>query len=209
MGIFSYFKKTDDKYSQSGQDQFAYNLIGNNGTYLEIGAHDPVINSNTYKLEVECGWLGISVEYDSSHQAAWKNCKERNFERVIWDDAFNINYLDKIKEFGLTNTIDYLSCDIEPPHNTFEILKLLIKSKIEFKYISYEHDKYASGEKFEKLAKDFLNYNGYKTVVDNVYSRNKKYKIYETWFVKNEINLDSISYEKWKKINYLKNSFMK
>ena len=209
MGLFSYFSKNKDNYSQSGQDQFAYNLIGDYGTYLEIGAHDPIINSNTYKLETLCGWSGFSVEYDRSHQVAWNKCKERNMNRVIWDDAFNVNYLDSITKFGLSNNIDYLSCDIEPPNNTFEILKLLINLKIEFKFISYEHDKYASGEKFENQAKNFLSLNGYKIAVDNVYSRNKKHKIYETWFVKKNINLNPISYENWKKTNYFKNNFVK
>ena len=45
-------KKKNDDFSQSGQDQFAYNISGINGIYLEIGAHHPIINSNTYKLSL-------------------------------------------------------------------------------------------------------------------------------------------------------------
>lgn len=209
MSIFSYFNRNKNNHSQSGQDQFAYNLIGDNGTYLEIGAHDPILNSNTYKLETECGWSGISVEYDKSHQTSWNKCIVRDIKRVVWEDAFKVNYLDKLNGAGLTKRIDYLSCDIEPPKNTFKILKLLINLKMQFKFISFEHDKYISGDKFEKLSKDFLKLNGYKIAVDNVYSRNKKYKIYETWFVNNNINLNPISYEHWKKINYPKNKFSK
>ena len=37
-----------------------------NGIYLEIGAHDPIVNSNTFNLEVQCNWKGISIEYDTS-----------------------------------------------------------------------------------------------------------------------------------------------
>ena len=36
------------KCSQAGQDIFAYNLLGNGGTYVEIGGHLPAINGNTY-----------------------------------------------------------------------------------------------------------------------------------------------------------------
>ena len=205
MRLFSFFNKNN--YSQSGQDQFAYNLIGDKGTYLEIGAFDPIINSNTYKLETLCGWSGFSVEYDKSHQTAWYKCNERNSSRVIWDDAFNVNYLDSINKFNLSNNIDYLSCDIEPPNNTFEILKLLINSKIKFKFISFEHDKYISGDKFEKKAKDFLYHNGYKIAVDNVYSRNNKYKIYETWFVHYDLDFPEINYDIWKKKFYNLNKF--
>ena len=206
MNIFSLFKKNKNFFSQSGQDQFAYNLIGRNGTYLEIGAHDPIINSNTYKLETNCGWKGLSVEYDKTHRASWAHCKERN-HKIIWENAFQIDYLDEFSKYGLTPKIDYLSCDIDPPKNTFKILKLLINLKIEFKYISYEHDKYSFGDKYEKLSKDFLFQNGYKVAVDNVYSRNKRYKIYETWFVKNNINYQLIDYPVWKQKFYKNNVF--
>ena len=36
--MFSFLNKNKDNYSQSGQDQFAYNISGDNGIYLEIGA---------------------------------------------------------------------------------------------------------------------------------------------------------------------------
>jgi len=41
------------KYSQAGQDIFALNLSGKNGTYSEVGALQPKFRSNTYLLEVE------------------------------------------------------------------------------------------------------------------------------------------------------------
>ena len=38
------------EYSQAGQDIFALNLSGKNGTYLEVGAFQPTFRSNTYLL---------------------------------------------------------------------------------------------------------------------------------------------------------------
>jgi len=201
MNIFSIFNKKNNFYSQSGQDQFAYDLIGSNGTYLEIGAYDPIINSNTYNLETKCAWKGLSVEFDLSHKNAWNQAHERK-NKVLWDNAFNIDYLKELNELGISNKIDYLSCDIEPPENTFNILKLLIELDLKFAFISYEHDKYSYGDKYEKLSKEFLKSNGYKIAVDNVYSRNKKYKIYETWFVNNQINFEEINYQEWKDSNF-------
>ena len=64
MRFFNFLKKTNNNFSQSGQDQFAYNISGLNGIYLEIGAHHPLLNSNTYNLEVACNWKGISIEND-------------------------------------------------------------------------------------------------------------------------------------------------
>ena len=55
MSFLNFFKTDrENKYSQSGQDQFAYNISGSNGLYLEIGAHHPIINSNTFILEKIC-----------------------------------------------------------------------------------------------------------------------------------------------------------
>ena len=54
-------------------------------------------------------------------------------------------------------------------------------------------------EWYEKLAIEYLNNNNYKVAVNDVYSRNKKYKVYETWFVHNDINFKEINYLNWKK----------
>ena len=206
MKLFNFLRKKDNKFSQSGQDQFAYNISGSNGTYLEIGAHDPVINSNTFNLEVKCNWNGISIEYDKSFQMSWDDNKLRK-NNVIWDDAFNINYSSLIKQRELPNRLNYLSCDIEPAENTFNILKKVISSKLNFDFISFEHDKYSIGNKYEDLCIEYLKDYNYKVAVKDVYSRNKIYKIYETWFVNNDMDFEEINYNVWKKKFYKNNKF--
>ena len=206
MKLFNFLRKKDNKFSQSGQDQFAYNISGSNGTYLEIGAHDPVINSNTFNLEVKCNWNGISIEYDKSFQMSWDDNKLRK-NNVVWDDAFNINYSSLIKQRDLPNRLNYLSCDIEPAENTFNILKKVISSKLNFDFISFEHDKYSIGSKYEDLSIEYLKNYNYKVAVKDVYSRNKRYKIYETWFVNNDIDFEEIDYNVWKKEYYKSSKF--
>ena len=206
MKLFNFLRKKDNKFSQSGQDQFAYNISGSNGTYLEIGAHDPVINSNTFNLEVKCNWNGISIEYDKSFQMSWDDNKLRK-NNVVWDDAFNINYSSLIKQRELPNRLNYLSCDIEPAENTFNILKKVISSKLNFDFISFEHDKYSIGNKYEDLSIEYLKNYNYKVAVKGVYSRNKRYKIYETWFVNNDIDFEEIDYNVWKKEYYKSSKF--
>lgn len=201
MRIFNFLKKNNDFYSQSGQDQFAYNLSGLNGFYLEIGAHHPIINSNTFKLEKDCNWKGLSIEYDKSYKDDWDKCFDRKNE-VIWDDAFNIDFSLLAQQKNFPNKINYLSCDIEPASNTFKILKKIIKSGISFDYISFEHDKYNEGNIYEKLALEFLSKNNYKVAIKDVYSRNKKQKIYETWFVNNKTNFIEVNYSEWRKTFY-------
>ena len=206
MKLFNFIRKKDNKFSQSGQDQFAYNISGSNGTYLEIGAHDPVINSNTFHLEVKCNWNGISIEYDKSFQMSWGDNKLRK-NNVVWDDAFNINYSSLIKQRELPNRLSYLSCDIEPAENTFNILKKVISSELNFDFISFEHDKYSIGNKYEDLSIEYLKNYNYKVAVKDVYSRNKRYKIYETWFVNNDIDFEEMDYSVWKKEYYKSSKF--
>ena len=206
MKLFNFLRKKDNKFSQSGQDQFAYNISGSNGTYLEIGAHDPVINSNTFNLEVKCNWNGISIEYDKSFQMSWDDNKLRK-NNVVWDDAFNINYSSLIKQRDLPNRLNYLSCDIEPAENTFNILKKVISSELNFDFISFEHDKYSIGNKYEDLSIEYLKNYNYKVAVKGVYSRNKRYKIYETWFVNNDIDFEEMDYSVWKKEYYKSSKF--
>ena len=206
MKLFNFLRKKDNKFSQSGQDQFAYNISGSNGTYLEIGAHDPVINSNTFNLEVKCNWNGISIEYDKSFQMSWGDNKLRK-NNVVWDDAFNINYSSLIKQRELPNRLNYLSCDIEPAENTFNILKKVISSELNFDFISFEHDKYSIGNKYEDLSIEYLKNYNYKVAVKDVYSRNKRYKIYETWFVNNDIDFEEMDYGVWKEEYYKSSKF--
>jgi len=53
-------------YSQAGQDLFAYEQFGFNGTYIDIGAGEPKRGNNCYMLEVEKNWRGFSVEFGDS-----------------------------------------------------------------------------------------------------------------------------------------------
>ena len=206
MKILNFLRKKDNKFSQSGQDQFAYNLSGSNGLYLEVGAHDPIINSNTFNLEVKCKWNGVSIEYDKSFKKSWHNCKQRK-NNVIWDNAFNIDYSLMIKQKKLPNKFNYLSCDIEPAENTYNILKKIISSKLVFDFISFEHDKYSIGDKYENLSIDYLKSYNYKVAIKDVYSRRKKHKVYETWFVQNNIDFKEIEYSVWKNKFYKNSTF--
>ncbi len=207
MRLFNFLKETNDNFSQSGQDQFAYNISGLNGIYLEIGAHHPLINSNTYNLEIHCNWSGISIENDKSFEVDWNNMKQRKNE-VIWDNAFNIDYSFLLKSKKLSNRLNYLSCDIEPVENTFNILKKIINAGLRFDYISFEHDKYNIGDKYEKLSLSFLSERNYKIAIKDVYSRNKRGKIFETWFVNKDIDFEEMKYTEWKNKFYINDKFI-
>ena len=106
-------------------------------------------------------WKLISIEYDKSFMPDWEKYPERR-NRVIWDDAFSIDYCSIGKQIGAPKRINYLSCDIEPPENTFNILKKIIDAGLVFDFISFEHDKYNEGNKYDDLSYAFLSTNDYK-----------------------------------------------
>ena len=80
--------------SQAGQESFVLAMTHNkkNGVYVEIGAYHASITSNTYILETEFNWTGISLELDV------KRCSEFNMKRrniCINDNAIKFNYKKK------------------------------------------------------------------------------------------------------------------
>ena len=97
--------------------------------------------------------------------------------------------------------LNYLSCDIDPRDKTFEALKKILKEGLSFDFISFEHDDYTSDESYHKLASEYLIPKGYKIAVNNIYPKNKKNKIFETWFVNSKINFEPIEFSEWKNNN--------
>ena len=188
------------EYSEAGQDIFALNLIGKNGTYLEVGGFKPKLDSNTYILETQNNWRGITIEFKKELQSLWSSCKERK-SRIYFEDALKFDYKTALEENNLPLHLNYLSCDIDPRDKTFEALKKILKEGLSFDFISFEHDDYTSDESYHKLASEYLIPKGYKIAVNNIYPKNKKNKIFETWFVNSKINFEPIEFSEWKSNN--------
>lgn len=182
--------------SQAFQDIFVLNLGLQNKTYIEVGGYEPVSLSNTYNLEI-AGWRGFTLEINTDYQNLWESCNERK-NKVYWEDAVIFDYQLALNENNLSNHIGYLSCDIEPPENTFNALKKILSQNITIDCITFEHDNYQSNNDWDKIVTDFLNNVGYKVAVYNVYPDNKRNKKFETWYVHNTINFNCISFDDWK-----------
>tara|TARA_B100000787_G_scaffold169296_1_gene160109 strand:+ start:1531 stop:2148 length:618 start_codon:yes stop_codon:yes gene_type:complete len=188
-------------YSQAGQDLFAIELFGKKGSYIDIGSGHPEKGSNSYLLEVLNEWKGFSIDNSKKNKDAWEKSTVRN-NKVYWDDAVTFDYLHAVKENNLNNDIDFLSCDIDPQEKTFAALQKVINDGIRPKYIAFETDQYNSEINYSELAELFLKPYNYKIGVKNVYSKLKKNKIFETWFIKNSLNYKTIEYSNWvNKIN--------
>ena len=194
-------------YSQLKQDIFAFDTAISK-TYIEIGASHPVKINNTYLLE-QSNWKGFSIELDTSKKDHWDSSDRNN--KIYWDDAITFDYLQALEENNLPNHIGYLSCDIEPPINTFAALQKVIAQGVTFDCITFEHDKYQSDIDYDPIVKEYLQNNGYKVAVDNVF-RMRKYRLesnkpkinktcyMETWFVNESIYTKTLDYIDWKKL---------
>ena len=200
--IKSFIYKTSP-YSQAGQDLFAYELFGLNGTYIDIGAGEPKQGNNCYMLEVKKKWRGFSVEFGDSNlkkveelRNRWTQYPERK-NKIYWDDATTFDYKKGLIQNNLPNEIDFLSCDIDPQKSTFVALKKVLSDGVRPNYIAFETDFYREKIDYSNLALSFLTPFGYKIGVKNVFSNLKKNKIFETWYVKKELNFQTICYNDW------------
>jgi hypothetical protein len=126
-------------YSQWGEDKWLYehDLIKENGVYVDIGAADPFINSNTAFLDA-LGWKGLCVE-PNQYDFSKRNCTVEYAAVNTYDGFCSFEFngeLGKIKKGATTiscfrlktlidshriEEIDLMSVDIEGLE--FEVLR--------------------------------------------------------------------------------------
>lgn len=120
--------KLGSHQSQHGEDTWldSYFRKKSNGFFVEVGAYDGVVLSNTYFFEIERQWTGILVEPDSRNAA---NCRanrrnskvyecaaigspeidEVSFFKVNGGEVYSTvnlveNHAQRLEKFGLTST---------------------------------------------------------------------------------------------------------
>jgi hypothetical protein len=184
--------------AQVNQDIFAFKTSKHN-TYIEIGAASPIKYNNTYFLENN-GWKGISLELSSNKVQQWADVPERQ-NKIYCADAITFDYLAALEENNLPTHIGYLSCDIEPPENTFSALRRVIEQGITFDCITFEHDRYQSDINYDPIVTEYLKDKGYNVAVKDVYRWRKRPCYFETWYVNQSIEYKEISFDEWRKEN--------
>jgi len=149
--------------SQAGQDLFvAYMLnLKRDGTWLEIGCGHPLHGNNTYMLETELDWSGISIDLHdySNDDRSWS---DRPNAKFIKSDAVTFDYT------VLNEYYDYLQIDVDTV-GALTILEQTLKSQ-EFAAITFEHDIWAGQQNLAILvnSRELLAEHGYELVVNNV-----------------------------------------
>jgi len=155
-------------YSQAGQDQFVIDMLKGkkSGVYVEIGAYHSIELSNTYTLEQDYGWTGISFEIVQDR------VNEFNLNRLnkcYLADATMFDYGSLFDRLNLPKQIDYLQIDIEPATNSLQCLLTLPLEKYRFSVITFEHDLYADPNNMDvkNIQKELLSGLGYQLVVED------------------------------------------
>lgn len=181
-------EKIEQNYSQAYQDMFVLSMLNGkkNGTFLEIGAWNPIFLNNSFLLEKEFGWNGISIDIEPGVEQQHKNSRNNTF---ILDNALNINYENLLLQYDFPKQIDYLSLDIEPHSKTLACLKLLPLDKYRFSVITFETDFYDKISEGEEMCHRVLNESreillskGYVLVAGNICNISNE-DAFEDWYI--------------------------
>jgi hypothetical protein len=170
----------------SDQEQFVLNLLDDKkeGYYVELGAFHSKNGSNTYRLENEFNWKGVSFEIVPEwHQEISENRKNP----CILGDATKFDYVKYFEENNFPNQIDYLQVDIDsgykldgrPQGNAYLSLHGLISvplTRYRFSIITFEHDAnmYWRNSAMRDVQREILDSLGYSLVVR---------QMHEDWWV--------------------------
>ena len=187
---FTGAENIENNWSQSMQDMFVLSMLDGkrNGIYVEIGADQPRVISNTYLLEKDFDWSGISFELDAD-KVAFFNTIRKN--KCLCEDATLYNYKSLFEELNYPKQIDYLQLDIDPAEGTLRALKTLPLDDYRFSVITYETDVYSSGADIQDEQIEILESHGYQLVAKNVKCEGNPY---EDWWVDPAI----VSEDVWK-----------
>jgi len=187
---FTGAENIENNWSQSMQDIFVMSMLDGkrNGVYVEIGADQPRVISNTYLLEKDFDWSGISFELDADKVAFFNTIREN---KCLCEDATLYNYKSLFEELNYPKQIDYLQLDIDPAEGTLRALKTLPLDDYRFSVITYETDVYSSGADIQDEQIEILESHGYQLVAKNVKCEGNPY---EDWWVDPAI----VSEDVWK-----------
>jgi hypothetical protein len=167
--------------AQVMQDMFVLTALNGkkNGTYIEIGAADPIMFNNTYLLEKDFGWTGVSFEIKQEEVNKFRLLRKNP---CICADA-------TLYDYSLLDTeYDYLQVDCEPPKVTYEILEKVLPGK-KFNVITFEHDAYKEGGEYRDKSRQLLSKDYVLTVPNVAFD---KTGVFEDWWVHKSIFNESL-----------------
>lgn len=134
----------------TSQEDFVLDILDQkkNGYYVELGAFHSEQGSNTYNLEKNHNWNGVSFEIVPEWH---KEIVENRKNPCILGDATKFNYVKYFEENNFPKQIDYLQVDIDAgydkagrsvgnPNLSLLGLIALPLNTYRFSVITFEHD---------------------------------------------------------------------
>jgi hypothetical protein len=212
---FNKSDKIEQNFSQAYQDMFALSMLNGkeNGTFLEIGAYDAKFISNTYLLEKEFNWRGVSIDIEPSVKSSFANYSRNS--NVIISDALTLDYEKIFEDNNFGKQIDFLQIDIEPQSNTLKCLKKLPLDKYRFSVIAFETDFYDTSVSREDSLKNreesrkIISSFGYELVVGNVCNVSTEDPFEDWWVDPNVVSREIIDlFKNSSEYNNTSESFM-
>jgi hypothetical protein len=175
--------KLSNYKGNSSQESFVLSIFNEkkNGCYVELGAFDSQLGSNTYHLEKDYNWSGVSFEILDDRRSEFTS----NRVNPCYGDALDFNYLNYFEENNFPKQIDYLQVDIDagykedgrPFGNHYLTLLGLISlplTQYRFSVITFEHDSNMYFTGMRDAQREILDSLGYTLVVR---------EIHEDWWV--------------------------
>ena len=179
--------------ARENQDRFVVAVLDGkkNGTYVEVGGYLPIEWSNTFMLEKEFGWTGISLELFEKFSSQWNGLRSNP---CITCDATTVDLNSLIEENNLPKVIDFLHLDIDPGSSTFKVLENIDFDKHSFRIITFEHDVYRGEDTIEirNKSREILKGHGYTLLIPDVSHGDLKF---EDWYIKEDL----MPSDTWKK----------
>jgi hypothetical protein len=182
---FAGVETIEQNYSEAYQDMFALLVTKGkrNGTYVEIGSGHPTYGNNSYLLEKDFGWTGLSIDINEEFI---KQHSEQRKHTAILKDATTINYTNYFKSLGFDDKIDYLQIDVDPADVSLRVLYAIPFETYKFSVITFEHDHYTDPKSnVREKARKFLESFGYVLIVSNISPDDNR--PYEDWFVHQDV----------------------
>lgn len=177
-------------YSQAGQSAWVHDLIGDTGYFVDIGAHDGIVHSNTYGLE-QLGWDGLCVEPDAACDDLVRSRSCWAYRMAISDHVGDVTIYPSgqvvpcntltatLERFDAPLVVDYLSIDVEG--HELEVLAGMDFDRWKVRVATIEHNTYCDGPARKEAIAAIMTGHGFECYANDIVAPG--YGEYESWWI--------------------------
>jgi len=201
-------EKIEGCQGEALQDNFVLSILDfkKKGYYVELGAAEPVKFNNTYILEKEYNWDGVSFDIDLNFYNKFKKTRRNE---ILLEDAVKFDYKTYLDLHCENKRLDFLQCDIDPTEASFYAMVNVLASGYSFNIIMFEHNIYLDPQNagYQDKAYQLLKGLGYVRyaknvkVVSKVKDSSGTWDAFEDWYVHGDLGLGEDVLVKQRSIN--------